>query len=159
MSELRDPTRESLAETVRALVKRHGGPTAVGDLVGAHRLTVNRWMKGDIGIDKLGLLAEKLDEPITVHFGPDTETEAAEPSWVQRLEARLIDLRENQERVAKIAARGVVTALGDSTREAWADRIAERWAESPTQSDEASEDRTEPTVDPGAGTPEGQESA
>ena len=85
MSELRDPTRESLAETVRALVKRHGGPKEGGDAVGAHRLTVNRWMKGDIGIDKLGLLAEKLDEPITVRFGPEHEETPPEPAWLEGL--------------------------------------------------------------------------
>lgn len=85
MPELHDPTRESLSETVRALVKRHGGPTAVGEQVGAHRLTVNRWMKGDIGIDKLGLLAEKLEEPITVRFGPGHEETPPEPAWLEGL--------------------------------------------------------------------------
>lgn len=114
MSELRDPTRESLAETVRALVKRHGGPTEVGDAVGAHRLTVNRWMKGDIGIDKLGLLAEKLEEPITVRFGPGHEETPPEPVWLEgledriaeRLEARLIGKESIPDRVAeRIATR------------------------------------------------------
>lgn len=85
MSELRDPTRESLAETVRTLVKRHGGPTAVARLVNVDRTRVHAWMKGDIGIDRLGQLAYSLDEPITVHFGPDTEIEAAPPDWAERL--------------------------------------------------------------------------
>ena len=85
MPELRDPTRDVLSEVVRDLVKRHGGPTAVGEVVGAHRLTVTRWMKGDIGLDKLGLLAEKLKEPITVRFGPGHNETPPEPIWLEGL--------------------------------------------------------------------------
>ena len=85
MPELHDPTREALAQTVSALVERHGGPSKVGRAVGADRSTVHRWMAGTIGIDKLGLLADKLGEPVVVRFGPDTEKEALRPEWAEGL--------------------------------------------------------------------------
>lgn len=76
MSELHDPTRKALADTVTALVERHGGPSKVSVRVGADRTTIHRWMRGDIGIDKLGVLAEKLEEPIAIRFGPEIERDA-----------------------------------------------------------------------------------
>ena len=85
-------------------------------------------------------------------MGLDTAKEPPEPEWVGRLEGRLIELRENQDRVAKIAARGVVTALADPVREQWATRIAERLADTPTQSDEASDDQPG-TEAPGGASP------
>lgn len=84
VSELRDPTREVLAHLVTALVERHGGPTKVGRTVGADRSTVHRWMNGDIGIDKLGLLAERLGEQVVVRFGAEQK---AAPDIPERLEA------------------------------------------------------------------------
>ena len=73
MSDLHDPTRDALAEVVTALVERHGGPTKVAKAVSVDRTRIHAWMKGDIGIDRLGQLAYALGEPVVVRFGPDAE--------------------------------------------------------------------------------------
>lgn len=143
MSGPSDPARKALAAYVKPLVERHGGPQKVGDAVGAHRITVNRWTKGDIGIDKLALLAEKLDEPITVRFAPDIEIEAAPPGWAERLEAKVDAIYERQMVVGTEMAGRVIEALQSPGLAEWAQRIGERLAELPSQSSEASADQPE----------------
>ena len=91
VNELHDPGRDALSATVEALVRRHGGPSAVGNVVGADRSTIHRWMRGDIGMGQLGQLAFALGEPVVVRFGPDTQKEAA-PEW-ERLEVVLEAVR------------------------------------------------------------------
>lgn len=84
MAELHDPTREALSEVVTALVRRHGGATAVSRKVSVDRTRVHDWMNGNIGIDRLGQLAYALDEPLVVSFGPTYENAA--PLNEERLE-------------------------------------------------------------------------
>lgn len=83
------PSRDALSALVTALVERHGGPTKVGEKVGAHRTTVHQWMKGNIPLVAMGQLAEKLEESVTLRFGPGHEEEAPRPAWVEGLVAEI----------------------------------------------------------------------
>ena len=93
---------------------------------------VQRWKKAQKPDPRA---VDKLAEVLGIR--PDTENEPPEPAWVGRLEARLIELRENQDRVAQEAAAGVVTALAPPVREQWAARIEETLDDIPKRSDEA----------------------
>lgn len=107
------PWRKALSECVTALVEQHGGPSAVGDKVGAHRTTIHRWMNGDADIENLGVLADKLGVRIAVTFGPEIQIEAA-PPWAERLEAKVDQLVIGAvvNPVHRLALRGLVSRLG-----------------------------------------------
>ena len=112
-------------KALRAALIEHMGP---GYGVPTER-QVRRWVTGDTPMP--GWAKRAVDELM------GTTKEAAEPVWVQRLESRLIELRENQDRVAQEAAAGVVTALTPPVREQWAARIEAMLDDTPKQSGEA----------------------
>ena len=125
-----DAVREQLINLLR-----YANKTAVGEALGVSAQTVINWSEGKHPSQtRLDQIRALYGLPVA---SPGTTKEAAEPEWVQRLEDRLIELRENQDRVAQEAAAGVVTALTPPVREQWAARIEARLADIPTQSDEA----------------------
>lgn len=91
MAVLTHPTASALATAVSAFVVRHGGPSKVAAAVGADRTTVHRWMKGNVPIDKLELLAQRLGEPLVLRFGPVTDEEAPPPAWARELTDEIRD--------------------------------------------------------------------
>ena len=137
---------ERMALTLRLLgTADQPGPLDSGWVVrtlAGTRQTLKRWRDRGIPPDRIDDVLEAVSEIL-----PGTTEK--EPPWVGRLEGRLIELRENQDRVAQSAATDVVTALAGPVREQWAARIAETLADIPTQSDEAPDDQ------PGTGAPGG----
>ena len=79
---------------------------------------VRRWVTGDTPMP--GWARRAIDQLM------GTTKEAAEPEWVQRLEARLIDLRANQDRVAKLATQRAIEALAPPDLQRAADLHNER---------------------------------
>lgn len=81
-------------------------PGWVVERLAGSRQTLSRWRKVGIPPDRIEEVLEAVAEIL-----PGTEKEPPEPAWVGRLEARLIELRRNQDVVARAATQRAVEAL------------------------------------------------
>ena len=96
MASENEAARQALGETVKALVERHGGVRAVARVLGnvdTYASQVSRWQRGqDVSLAALSLLAQKLNEEVTVTFTPTGTVEAdakeSPPAWAEGLEER-----------------------------------------------------------------------
>jgi hypothetical protein len=109
--------RKLLAAVVAPLVKAHGGPPKVADVVGRHRSTVTRWVKGDIDWDGLTELASGLRRDIVVtfpaHGRASVTTKEPPPDWARALtNDLLLEIRLNRA-VLKAALEGVDPARAE----------------------------------------------
>jgi hypothetical protein len=115
--------RKLLAAVVAPLVKAHGGPPKVADVVGRHRSTVTRWVKGDIDWDGLTELASGLRRDIVVtfpaHGRASVTTKEPPPDWARAMEARIVgELKQNRELIEALARPELIEAA-TITYEQW----------------------------------------
>jgi predicted GTPase len=101
------------------------------------KMQVNRWAGGA----EMPTIAARMILELFLH-GPDMPKEAAPPEWAERLEAKVDSILANQNVVGETYARQVIEALGSPDLLEWAQRIGERTAVPPSQSDEGSGDRS-----------------
>lgn len=85
--------RKLLASVVAPLVKDYGGAPKVAEIVGRHRSTVTRWVKGDIDWDGLTDMASGLRRDIVItfpaHGRPTATTKEPPPKWARALPAEV----------------------------------------------------------------------
>jgi hypothetical protein len=104
--------------------------------VGVSYRTVARW----IGATPSAQPPAELMPVLEAVFG--ITKEAAPPDWAERLEAKVDSILANQNVVGETYARQVIEALGSPDLLEWAQRIGERTAVPPSQSDEGSGGRS-----------------
>jgi hypothetical protein len=64
--------------------------SSIAERMGVRRQTVYQWMGGDIPLDRLGPLADVLDQPIVIRVGDDTRS--GWPEWAREIDAKLDEL-------------------------------------------------------------------
>jgi hypothetical protein len=108
------------------------------------KMQVNRWAGGA----EMPTIAARMILELFLH-GPDMPKEPLQPEWVERLQqtvdsihARQDEIMARQAEMADSASRQVIEALGSPELLEWAQRIGERTAVPPSQSDEGSGDRS-----------------
>ena len=117
---------------------RYANKTAIASALGVSAQTVINWSEGKHPSQT------RLDQVRALYGLPvasgGNEKEGAEPEWVQRLEARLIELRANQDVVARAATQNAVEALLTPEMAEWRDQIAAAMAALPMPASEATDD-------------------